>query len=67
MGVVAAGYFPPVKFLTERFRRDPLPELSVEDLERVHGGDRGFVPARVADDERDTPGSADSFNATTDC
>jgi hypothetical protein len=55
-----------MKLLTERFRRDPLPELSTDDLEQVYGGDRSFVPSRALDDERDALSDADAHGAESE-
>ena len=52
-----------MKMLTERFARKPLPELSPDEMERVRGGDRGFVPLHALDDERDALADPDAHGA----
>ena len=52
-----------MKLLTERLSRTTLPELSADEMERVRGGDRGFVPLHALNDERDPLSDADAHRA----
>jgi hypothetical protein len=40
-----------------------LPELSEDELARVHGGDRGFFASGALDDERDALADSDAHGA----
>jgi hypothetical protein len=52
-----------MKLLTERLSRKPLAELSADEMDRVRGGDRGFVPLYAFDDEGDALADADAHGA----
>jgi hypothetical protein len=49
-----------MKLITPRSGPVSLRELSAEDLDNVHGGDRGFVPCRAPEAGRDTPAGAET-------
>ena len=42
---------------------NPFPELSEEELDRVHGGDRGFLASDALEDEGDALPDTDAHRA----